>query len=248
MKLSIRELIANLIAAALAVGNIVFGSYEALWELVGASAEMRGALTLGLSVVILLLGHIVGAAIREAEQIKDITTRLSSFEQTLNNSMSGVSGMRVFQTSDAALSYLIDRLPNAKKVWNTRIPAPGVGDYSGDIARRYAEAVHKAVQSGVFFKEIVGPVFEARAAALSKSGDNYEYVTWDNPNAPFFNFIVVEDASGVREVIFGWVITPVHGFEQACFNSRNQSLVHTFTALHDFMMSQRLRAEAAGDH
>jgi hypothetical protein len=106
----------------------------------------------------------------------------------------------------------------------------------------------KAIRRGIHFREVIGRVFEARARALSamttasRRPVNYGYVIWDDPNAPFFNFIVIEDDAGIREVTFGWVITPVRGFEQECFSSRNSGLVENFVAMHEYMMGSKTTA------
>lgn len=226
--------------------GLVFGSFEPLWVWLNVPEANRNVLTVGLSIAFILIGHVLSTIPLSEGHAVEIERKIKGFEATLNSSLSGVSGLRVCQTSDSALAYIAARLPHAKKVWNTRVPAPGIGDYAGATALTYIRAMRKAVDSGVHFRDVVGFVFRDRAkeildARSAKGADNYCYVLLPEPNVPFFNFIVIEDISGFREVIFGWIITPVRGFEQECFVSNNSRLIDMFIALHDFMISSNQR-------
>jgi hypothetical protein len=222
--------------------GLIFGSFDSLWSGLNIPLENYTILTVGLSIALILIGHILSTISLSEGHSVEIENKIKIFESTLNSSLSGVSGLRVCQTSDSALAYITARLPHAKKVWNTRVPAPGVGDYAGATAVAYLRALRKAVDSGVHFRDVVGLVFKDRATEIidarsAKGADNYCYVLLPEPNVPFFNFIVIEDVSGFREVIFGWIITPVRGFEQECFVSNNARLIDMFVALHDYMVS-----------
>jgi hypothetical protein len=245
MKLSGRELTVLLVSAALAILSALLT--QPLWQRLGIPSDLQNGTGLTVSIVILIIGHVLGAAVREEAHFQEINEGFNGFEKTLHASLSGVNGLRVFQTSDAALEYLRGRLPHARKVWNTRVPAPGYGDYVSAEARLYADTVLQTVKRGVHFREVVGLVFESRAKSLMglktshKKAVNYDYVLWSDPSSPFFNFIVMEDDVGAREVAFGWIITPLRGFEQECFVSGNSHLIDSFVAMHDYMMSTGTR-------
>lgn len=230
------------VSLVVALVGYIYGKFDDLWVSLGVPVESHAVLTVGFSIFLLLIGHFLSTLMLTVGQVSDLDRKIESFERSLNSSLGGVSGLRVCQTSDAALTYIAARLPHAKKVWNTRVPAPGVGDYGSPEALAYSRAMKKAINAGVHFRDVVGRVFEERAKEISnaravKGADNYCYVLLPEPNVPFFNFIVIEDVSGFREVIFGWVITPVRGFEQECFVSNNARLIDTFIALHEYMIT-----------
>lgn len=240
VKLDLRDTAIFLVTTGLSIFGLVFGGYELLWDLLSVPEDVRAGLTLALSVAIILIGFWGAALLRENAHSKFVESKIESFGQTLNSSLGGVSGLRVCQTSDDALAHLMGQIRRARKVWNTRVPSPGFGDYPAGVAKDYEKLVAERVKAGLHLSEIVGEVFEERAKKLkaeTAEKKNYDFIVAVGPNAPFFNFIVIEDESGVREVMFGWVITPNRGFEQECFISHNQKLIDMFIALHAYMMS-----------
>jgi hypothetical protein len=243
------DIIVYSISILLAVAGLVFGAWDPLWRATGLDRDLRPGMTMAASVVVLLAGHYLAVVLRESALAAKIEDSFDAFSRTMTSSLHGVEALVVFQTSDDAMNYLTSRLPKASKVWNTRITVGGIGDYSTAASKRYAHAVEQAIIRGVFFREVVGSTFANRAADLRTAGQsrgyNYDYTKIADPSSPMFNFIIIEDDHGEREILFGWVITPSHGFEQNCFKSRNGHLVGQFMSIHGELMSRSFQGVAS---
>lgn len=237
------ELIVQVATSLLALLGAVFGAFDPLWRITNLNESDWSAATLTLAIVVILIGHFLGSALRERKQLDDIDASIDRLRSAMDSSLSGHLGLRVFQTSDDAIEQICNLLPRAQKVWNTRIPAPGLGQYQNASHDSYSKNVEQCLRKGTYFREVVGTLFVEHSDQLrsirgpGRKAAKYDRVVWEDPNTPFFNFIVLQLNNGEKVVIFGWVITPVRGFEQECFMSKNASLIECFVSIHDYMMA-----------
>jgi hypothetical protein len=227
------EILLHLATVALSAAGLILGIRTDLWGVVGNDPLHVGFASLGLAVLLLLIGERVafGARLRDTERMiaSEITGLLASIS----------SGSRIvrFTTCDEALVALADRLSGTAVILNTRISRDGV--QSGHVAHtKYHRALEAALNEGAKMVDIVTPAFEDEARRLQgfaqkpRGKGEYTYHLLRSEVSCFLNFTVLEYPTGDPEVWIGWATSSAHGMEQPAFRIVSKDLVTYFRAYH----------------
>jgi len=159
---------------------------------------------------------------------------------------------RAFPNSDAALQYIMGRLPAAKTAHNTRLVAHDFpDDYVGKGMRNeYETSVQNALSHGLVFYDLVSSHWKDHAAEMQKlKGDGtgeYKFRWLDISLPPSINFIVLEFGHGDRELIFGWAISKTAGFEKQCFLTTERGVIDFYVELFQELYSRAKDYTATG--
>lgn len=226
------EILSIVIGIFMSVFGLVFGSYDPLWDQFDVNADVRGGLTIGLSLFFLLLGFLFAIYLKSQSQEEILN-------QTLNDLKYQIPQLSTFKVMDAnsALSYLECQLPLIRSMINTRIASNQNAGYSTTEGKSYNAAIEKSIKKGLQLREIVNKPWQESAEnrkqsltsiILGQVNGSYEFQVVDTALPSFLNFSVLAYLDGRKEVIFGWAITKGRRFEQKCFVSDERSIVEFF--------------------
>jgi hypothetical protein len=193
---------------------------------------------LSVSLAIMLISTLIGMffllADGKDELAKEVQKIRASFE-----SLPQTRAFSAFETSDEGLSYLARRLPDAKRIYNTRLVRDqrAMDTTTSQHSNDYARAFVKAMEKGAYAYELVSPAWEARCEDLrTKHRGHYTYSIWRGALPTFLNFIVLE--YGVdSEVLFGWLSLAQGGFDHRCFRTTEPRIVELFKSWHKDLLS-----------
>jgi hypothetical protein len=233
------ELIAVILSVLFGAGSVWLGTYDPLWTMLGLSNDLRGSLTIALSLFVLLAGFLIAYYLQQSDVRDRLTAlgeRLPSELREAINSQPQVDVLAVVN-GDQALRLLCERIKTAEVVLNTRITA-GTTIYSitPKSLENWERAMRAAIRAGAIFREVVSEGWQdlarERVAALAGYKGIYEASRIPFLLPAFLNFTVMQHTDGSKEVWFGWIMSPTHGVEQACMRSTERRLVQLFESWH----------------
>lgn len=233
------DLIAVIFSVLLGAVSVWLGTYDPLWAVLGLSNDLRGSLTIALSLFVLLTGFLIAYYIQQSDVLDRLTDFGERLPLLLREEMSKqpqVDVLGVFN-GDQALRLLCKGLGTAKVILNTRITA-GTTVYSitANSLETWERALRTAIRSGSVYREIVSDGWQElareRVSTLAGSKGLYE-ACWMPCTLPaIVNFTVLQHTDGTKEVWFGWIMSPTQGVDQVCFRSTERRLVQMFENWH----------------
>lgn len=225
------------VTAAL-LGLVVTDVPNSLKSLVGSPLAWAVVVTCTLPILILLMVNQVSAL------LKSSSDREATVEDVVKH-LPVTSTIIHFETSAAAMEYLIENVARATHVYNTRLSIKRVEDSDPENLRlvaRFDAAVWKAVQRGMEYSWLVSTEYaqiakdlEARRKAYAQTHRSvgvYCYWILKESEVPFFHFVVLQ-YSDHRELLLGWALASTHSFGERVFLLRDDRLVDYFRGLFD---------------
>jgi hypothetical protein len=114
--------------------------------------------------------------------------------------------------------------------------ARGVFPVAPPSISSWERSLRTAIRSGTVFREIISsgwvPHAQERLEDLQGAGGMYEASRVSCDLAAFLNFYVLVYKNGSKEVFFGWVMSPSHGFDQPCIRTSEPRVVQLFENWH----------------
>lgn len=219
------------ISYLLAAISFVFGSYDALWNSLGLDTSLRIPLTIGVSILILLIGHFINTLQIDEKIYNEVNEIRRSILQIPNLNI-----LKILDNGDEGINYLNSRIQNARFIRNTRVPVGNTVAYSTKYSKAYYITTKKIIQNkDLVFKDIVSskniPLTENFKQISIAFGSKYEYRILENCSKGFLNFMILEDKFNITEVIFGWVTSEVNGYKEKCFVSQDKDLISLFSTI-----------------
>lgn len=139
-----------------------------------------------------------------------------------------------------AFKYVLERLPSVRTVYNTSFSTPestSGGDYYHDwlevivdSAANHKCIIHEVMASAERMRLLQNIYRKKGAPKLLGSYLGYDLSSQPSAflDAPFVEFIALEDDDGSREVIFGWTTRNTEFFGSDCFLVRDRRVIDYF--------------------
>lgn len=227
------EISSIVIGTFMSVFGLAVGSYDPMWVQFNVNADVRGGLTIGVSLFCLLLGFLIAIYLKAQSQEEVLNKNLNDLKYQIPQ----ISTFKVLD-ANSALLYLECQFPLIRSMVNTRIASDENAGYSTAQGKSYSAAIEKAIKNGLQLREIVNKPWQQSAEERRKSltskiafgpvNGSYEFQVLNTSLPSFLNFCVLDYFDGRKEVIFGWAITKGRRFEQKCFVSDEKSIVEFF--------------------
>lgn len=213
-----------IVGVILSVLSIVLGGYDKLWNYIGLSNNIRGDLTIALSIFFLLIAFIIAFGrqltvfLRKVEKLSRETPPLKLLEE---------------KSGEEAFRVLIKRISVAEAAYNTKLfPEDYSKGYSEDAMNQWHTAISRTVKNGLIFREVISPTWESqsrqRLTTLSNKKGMYEVSMHNAVEFPILNFTILKLKNGDREIYFGWLMTPSYGFDKPCIISKDARIIEFF--------------------
>jgi hypothetical protein len=148
-----------------------------------------------------------------------------------------------FETSADAMEYLIEGIPRAQHVFNTRLSTQVIE--SSDplnvrLTKKFDDQVWAAIQSGTNYDLIVSKDHQSHASHLLDTRRSFSkshkgvgtcscWILGDS-EVPLFHFCILEYTEH-RELLIGWALTSSRSFGDKVFLIRDERLVNYFRGL-----------------
>lgn len=215
----------------LAIFSFIFGSYDTLWNTLNIIEDLRVPLTVGVSILILLIGHFINTLQIET----DISIRLSELEKLVKDTSKN-SYLRILNNSDEGLTYLTSKFATTRIVKNTRIPYAEHANLQTSNSKKYVKGLKNLLKdSNIVFREVIvenGKPFSLELESIAlQYKSSYLYKAIAKPSSGFINFTIITDIYNESEVILGWITSPNLGFSENCIISRDDRLVAFFNTV-----------------
>jgi hypothetical protein len=233
------ELIAVIFSVLLGAVSVWLGTYDPLWTMLGLSNDLRGSLTIALSLFVLLTGFLITYYLQQSavlNRLAELGEQLPLVLREEINKQPQVDVLGVFN-GDQAHRLLCRRLETAKVILNTRITM-GTTVYSitSNSLETWERSLRTAIRSGAVYREIVSDGWQElareRVSSLAGSKGLYE-ACWIPYSLPaILNFTMLQHTDGTKEVWFGWIMSPTQGVDQVCFRSTERRMVQMFENWH----------------
>lgn len=220
-----------IVSYILAGFSFFFGSYDPFWDFLNLDEELRTPLTIGVSILILLIGHFINT-LQVEEQLHSDVSELKMHMNQLPN----LNSLRVLPNGDEGVNYLSMRIKEARFIRNTRIPVGSSVVYNTTYAKKYISETKKILKNkDVIFKDIIVKENAELANELvhlsEKYQSKYQYKELQIYGRGFLNFMIIEDKFNISEVIFGWPTSETQGYREKCFISQDSDLISLFTTI-----------------
>lgn len=219
--------------------SFFFGSYDPFWETLGLKDDLRIPLTIGISVLILLIGHFITILQIERNINKNVSELKTHLSQLPN-----LNSLLILPNGDEGIKYLTSRLSDARFVRNTRIPVGKSVNYKTEFSQKYLEETKKLLKKkDVIFKDIILKTNKKLAEELisisNENNSTYQYKEISKQNNGFLNFLILEDKSNVSEVVFGWPTSETQGYKENCFISRDKNIISLFSTIFEELWNEK---------
>lgn len=223
--------IVPIVSYILAGFSFFFGSYEPFWDVLDLDATLRIPLTVGISILILLIGHFINTLQVEEKLHSDVNELKIHLNQLPN-----LNSLRILPNGDEGINYLSMRIKEARFIRNTRIPVGTSVLYNTTYARKYIIETKKILRNkDVIFKDVIVKENINLANEFIQISKNYhskyQYKELENYNKGFLNFMIIEDKFNISEVIFGWPTSETQGYREKCFISQDRDLISLFATI-----------------
>lgn len=229
--MKINNWIVPIVSYILAGFSFFFGSYEPFWDVLDLDATLRIPLTVGISILILLIGHFINTLQVEEKLHSDVNELKIHLNQLPN-----LNSLRILPNGDEGINYLSMRIKEARFIRNTRIPVGTSVLYNTTYARKYIIETKKILRNkDVIFKDVIVKENIDLANEFIQITKNYhskyQYKELENYNKGFLNFMIIEDKFNISEVIFGWPTSETQGYREKCFISQDRDLISLFATI-----------------
>lgn len=219
------------ISYLLAGFSYVFGSYDPLCVFTKVDPNLRASFTIGISIIILLIGHFINILQIEEKLHIDVNELKMHMNQLPN-----LNSLRILPNGDEGVNYLSMRIREARFIRNTRIPVGNSVKYNTTYAKKYIDETKKLLENkDVVFKDIIVANNIQLAQNLTniskKHQSNYQFKKIQINSKGFLNFMIIEDKFNISEVIFGWPTSETQGYREKCFISQDRELISLFTTI-----------------
>lgn len=220
-----------IVSYILAGFSFFFGSYDPFWNFVNLDEELRTPLTIGISILILLIGHFINTLQVEEKLHSDVSELKVHMNQLPN-----LNSLRILPNGDEGVNYLSMRIREARFIRNTRIPVGSSVAYNTTYAKKYISETKKILKNkDVIFKDIIVKENIELANELiqisEKHQSKYQYKELHTYGKGFLNFMIIEDKFNISEVVFGWPTSETQGYREKCFISQDSDLISLFTTI-----------------
>lgn len=220
-----------IVSYILAGFSFFFGSYDPFWSLLKLGEELRIPLTIGISILILLIGHFINTLQMEEKIYSDVNALKKHLDQLPN-----LNSLRVLPNGDQGINYLSMRISEARFIRNTRIPVGASVEYNTTFSKKYICQTKRMLKNkDVFFKDIIVHNNDSLAKELfeisEKHGSKYQYKVLQKYGHGFLNFMIIEDKFNMSEVVFGWPTSETQGYTEKCFVSQDSDLISLFSTI-----------------
>ena len=149
--MKINNWIVPIVSYILAGFSFFFGSYEPFWDVLDLDATLRIPLTVGISILILLIGHFINTLQVEEKLHSDVIELKIHLNQLPN-----LNSLRILPNGDEGINYLSMRIKEARFIRNTRIPVGTSVLYNTTYARKYIIETKKILRNkDVIFKDVI---------------------------------------------------------------------------------------------
>ena len=120
MSISRAEIGLIILTLLMGAGSIWLGTWDPLWIYVGVGPEIRGTLTIALSVFIVLAGFLPVIHLQQSRTLADAQKLQQQLLMELKATIPHLSAFEIL-SADKALAYLAREILAARSVWNTRL-------------------------------------------------------------------------------------------------------------------------------
>lgn len=211
--------------------SYVFGSYDPLCVFTNLDKNLRVSFTIGISIIILLIGHFINTLQVEEKLHSDVNELKMHMNQLPN-----LNSLRILPNGDEGINYLSMRIREARFIRNTRIPVGSFVTYNTTYAKKYIDETKKLLENkDAVFKDIIVTKNTKLAQNLTniskKHQSNYQFKILQTYSKGFLNFMIIEDKFNISEVIFGWPTSETQGYREKCFISQDRELISLFTTI-----------------
>ncbi len=228
-----------IISYILAAFSFFFGSFDPFWNFLNLTDELRIPLTIGTSILILLIGHFINIVQMEADFISELSAVKKYMEEIPN-----LNKLRILPNGDEGLKYLSEKIQIARFVRNTRIPVNQKVVYHTLYGKKYYEATKKLLRNkNTIYKDLITNGSSGLAKEFSdlseKYNSKYNYKEISEKGKGFLNFIIIEDNFNITEVIFGWPVSETKGYGEKCFISQDNDLISLFSSIFEDLWNDK---------
>ena len=227
-----------IVSYILAGFSFFFGSYDPFWNFVNIDEGLRPSLTVGISIIILLIGHFINMLQVEEKLHSDIGELKMHMNQLPN-----LNSLRILPNGDEGVNYLSMRIREARFIRNTRIPVGPSVIYNTTYAKKYISETKNILKNkDVVFKDLIVKENIELAKELTqiskKHQSKYQHKEIQRYGRGFLNFMIIEDKFNIAEVVFGWPTSETRGYREKCFISQDSELISLFTTIFEELWNE----------
>lgn len=225
-----------MVGLVLSIASLFLGSWDAAWAMFPIPPQLRTSFTWTLGVIFLLAGFLYSAL--------DIMNRaeraMASAREDILREMHAIGGDIRRLDSDRAFDELCKRLPTVRAIWNTRIStrSPSM-PYPSASGRRWRKTLVSRVSSGtVTYREVMDASWIEHVRLEYGQIPALAVFSFLDMKLPSFqNFIILESATGKKELYLGWAISRNRGLEQSVFHISDPAFCEHFLSWHNELFS-----------
>lgn len=257
------QIVAIVVGSFFGIVSLAVGSYDPLWDWLGTSEEVRGSMTIALTLFTLLAGFQIASLLKEREierslksEASDLSEKFREARQAIQNDLSAATNtlqreiirniphLTLFSawTGDDAMREISARFHSARFVLNTRLFARDLNFVGNPGLRDWDSRLQDAIRDGLVYREVVsrGSVETARGRAEAVAEDasgSYSAARIDSDLPTFMNFSILEFPDSVKELWVGWVISPGFEYEQCVIRTTEARLIEMFERWHSALFA-----------
>lgn len=238
-----RQVVTLGIGGAAALLAVAFGLVTAelpasLKPYIGNATAWTIGISCTLPLLVLLATNQISALLKTSSDREDIVHDVVTF-------MPKSSTIVHFENSSSAMEYLIQNVPRAKNVYNTRIARKEIEESvpeNVNVIDGFDAAVWRAMRDGTNYHWIISKEYEEFAQAQCKKRNDYArshrstglccYWIIDVGEAPFVHFAILEYPDH-SELLMGWAIASTRSYGERVFLIRDERLVGYYRGLFD---------------
>lgn len=223
---------------ALAIGLVTADLPSSLKPYIGNTTAWTIGICCTLPLLVLLATNQISALLKTSSDREDIVHDVVTF-------LPESSTIVHFENSSSAMEYLIQNVPRAKNVFNTRIARKDIEESVPEnvsVIDGFDAAVWNALKDGTNYNWIVSKEYEEFAKDLCKKRNDHARTHrstglccfWiiDVGNAPFVHFAILEYPDHA-ELLLGWAIISTRSYGERVFLIRDERLVRYYRGLFD---------------
>ena len=224
---------------------IVAGTFDPLWNWLGIGShenELRGLLSVGVSVFIMLVGILGTVWLLSARTLNKVSSDVSGIVGRVQAHVPSFASAEIV-SKEAAFEELELQLQMAATAWNTRL---GTGHeptrYSTPGAQRYVKRIGTELERGLEFVDVAAATFEDDARkllAISKKSEKgrYQCLLYEQTGPGYINFIVIRLKDGSHLTFCGWSTTLAPGGDRSVLRFRDETVACFFREWHSGLAS-----------